>query len=266
MILKYRIRRKTDTGTSDTLHVETETSLVLRPDGTTVENSLTTLENDSHAKNTVSKITSTRMLNFGDSFDVINTLGTTSSGHVNVVHTRTFVLPQLDDVKSALGISSGASSQYEIYPVGSIIKFDNIIWRCVHYDDSAKLLYLGAEHIESFTTFGSNNTYSESTLAKVAAAYQRNNISEAALSYCANITVSGVTSKVFVPSYEQVTGDRSVGGFTYFNTNSTRKCDYQSSNAGWWTSSKFYVNTDGDIAAATISNSYGFRPFIALQM
>lgn len=103
MILKYRIRRKTASGTSDTLHIETETSLVLRPDGTTAETSLTTLENDSHAKTTVTKTTSTSTLNFGGTFDVVDSVETSSAGHVNAVNTKTLTLPSIPSGLPAIG-------------------------------------------------------------------------------------------------------------------------------------------------------------------
>lgn len=171
----------------------------------------------------------------------------------------------LDELKSALGISAWA-----IYPeVGNIVKFDNKIWRCVHYDASNKLLYLGAEEIVSLRPFGSNNIYNGSTLASAAATYQTNKMSPAALSYCADVTVEGVTAKVFVPSYEQVNG-----GFSYFTDDSTRLCYYNGRISAWWTSSPidnsvFYVDAAGDVvysSASIGSTTRGFRPFIALNV
>ena len=253
--LKQRLHRKNSSGTYDTIHLETSAdcitgTLAIAHGGTgatTAANARTNLGAAASSHNhSASQIT---------------------SGTLSVARGGTGVT-SIDALKSALGIGSGAASQYEIYPIGSLIGFDNKVWICVHYDENSNLLYLGARHIYSITTFGSNNTYRGSTLAQVATNYQNQQISSAALVYCANVTVNNVIAKVFVPSYEQC-----IGGFDYFKNNPARVATYNGSSQDWWTSSAagssyVYVVTDGGGFNNTYppTNRAGFRPFIALQL
>ena len=173
----------------------------------------------------------------------------------------------IDALKTQLGISTGGASQYEIYPIGNLIKFDNKIWLCVHLDEATNRLYVTSRNIISLTQFGSNTTYSGSTLAQVAANYQSQQMSSTALSYCANVTVNGVTSKVFVASYEQMNG-----GFSYFNSDASRIAYYNGSPQYYWTSSAtssssvWCVYNNGSLSYNYPSNSGGFRPCLAIQL
>lgn len=174
----------------------------------------------------------------------------------------------IDALKSALGLSTGGSSQIEIYPVGSLIRFDNKIWLAVHYDDSTGRLYLVSRRIISLTQFSSGSmAYAGSTLAQVAANYQSTQMSSEALSYCVNEIVNGVTAKVFVPSYEQMNG-----GFDYFADNGSRIAYYNGSAQIYWTSSAYsssyvwVVGSSGDLGYDKPTYSLGFRPAISLQM
>ena len=289
--LKQRLRRKNASGTYDTVHLETESGMILRPSGRTVEADLAAYLPEYQDSDDVPKsltdgkiiLGKTKAWFDGSSVREFSMSDHTHSGYATSTHYHSAsqitsgTLPvarggtgvtSIDALKSALGMTTGASSQYEIYPVGNLIKFDNKIWICVHYDNNTKYLYLGARDIISLTTFGDNNVYNGSTLARVAKNYQNNNMSSSALSYCANITVNGVTAKVFVPSYEQVNG-----GFSYFNGNSTRIAYYNGSANNWWTSSPYvssrayYVCSDGGIDSYHgVGSSYGFRPFVALAL
>lgn len=178
----------------------------------------------------------------------------------------------IDALKSALGLSTGGSSQIWIYPVGNLIRFDNKVWLAVHYDDSTGRLYLVSRYIISLTQFSSGSTaYAGSTLARVAANYQSTQMSSEALSYCVNETVNGVTAKVFVPSYEQMNG-----GFDYFADSGSRIAYYNGSAQYYWTSSAYssssvwIVNNNGNLGYNSSdygpTASIGFRPAISLQM
>ena len=148
--------------------------------------------------------------------------------------------------------------------VGNLVTFDDKSWRVVHQEGTH--WYLAAEEIYSLTAFGSNTTYKGSTLATVAANYQTQQLSATALEYCNNVTVNGVTNKVFVPSYEQVNG-----GFEYYNSNARRICQYNDANQYWWTSSPdssstvYFVRADGSIFSSSPSLSGGFRPHVCIN-
>ena len=173
---------------------------------------------------------------------------------------------------SALQIKPNASGAYntgdikgDITGVGNTVRFDGMNWIVVHVANG--VAYLGRDVIVSYTIYRPSEGYNEyigSTLAQTAKDFE-NNMSEKARSVLMPITVNGVTSKVFVPSYEQVNG-----GFSYFNSDSRRICQYNGSNSYWWTSSgssrfrSYDVSESGAIGSYDISGSHGFRPFIAL--
>lgn len=146
--------------------------------------------------------------------------------------------------------------------VGNLVTFDDKSWRVVHNEGTK--WYLASSTISENTQFGSNTVYKGSTLANKCASYL-NNFSANAQSFMQNVTVNGVTAKVFVPSYEQVNG-----GFSYYNSNANRICQLNGANAWWWTSSPrssyvYGVYTNGSIDSNLPSNSNGFRPHICID-
>lgn len=154
--------------------------------------------------------------------------------------------------------------------VGGKITFIGKEWLVVNKTSSQAILARSV--IESQTTFGNNNTYSGSNLASAAKTYENTftGINKILFTVCCpQTTVNSVTSRIFVPSYDQVNG-----GFSYFNSSEKRICKYNGSNADWWTSSPnpsntntaYYVYSDGSINIYYVSNSYGFRPFVALAL
>ena len=115
------------------------------------------------------------------------------------------------------------------------------------------------------TEFGRNNVYRGSTIANKCASYL-NNFSASAQSFMQNVTVNGVTAKVFVPSYEQV-----YGGFSYYNNNANRICQLNGVNSYWWTSSPIggyisSVNTAGMLDGDAPDRNLGFRPHICITL
>ena len=146
--------------------------------------------------------------------------------------------------------------------VGNTVTFDNKSFLVVH--NSGNQWYLANPTIVENTIFGSNNTYKGSTLASKCTNWL-SNFSANAQTFMNNITVNGVSAKVFVPSYEQVNG-----GFSYYNSNSRRVCNLNGSAYHWWTSSPvssslvYYVYSDGSIRNGDPGSSYGFRPHICI--
>lgn len=150
--------------------------------------------------------------------------------------------------------------------LGETIAFDGMYWIVCHVDYIQKLAYLACTVIVQNTLFDyhSSNSYSSSQLRKVAKAFE-NNMSSAALARMQNVTVEGVTSKVFAATKDQMNG-----GFAYFRSNERRICQ----NQWYWTSSPgsgsgvWGVDTDGSLGSGNYdpSDSGGFRPFVCLSL
>lgn len=151
--------------------------------------------------------------------------------------------------------------------VGNTVTYDNRSWLVVHHVN--KLWYLALSEIWQNTAFGSSNTYNGSTIATLCTTWMNNYISSNAQQFMQNVTVQGVTNKVFIPTYDQCNSD-----FEYYNGNASHRiCKYNGSNATWWTSSPsssggvYYVRSDGSILNFSNfpSSSFGFRPHICIS-
>ena len=179
-------------------------------------------------------------------------------------------------VEKKIGISSGATSSVPgafgsdtingRLIAGETVQFDGMYWIVVHTDYVNRVAYLASTIIVTETPFGTNTAYKGSTLAAVAANFEKG-ISAKALSVMKNVTVNGVTAKVFAPSREQV-----VSTFSYFKQTTNRICQYNGVNFQWWTSSlddsyrPYCINMNGDIPGIHAGTVCGFRPFIALAL
>ena len=149
--------------------------------------------------------------------------------------------------------------------VGNLVTFDNKSWRVVHQEGTH--WYLASENIVSKTVFGPNTSYTGSTLARVANDYQTQQLSATALEYCVDVTVEGVTNKVFIPTYTQA-----AGGFSYYTSSTNRICQYNGSNNYWWISSpnsgtnyNYAVDNAGLFGSVSHGDNYGFRPHICIN-
>lgn len=185
-----------------------------------------------------------------------------------------YVNTTVTGTKGSLKDSTVKSTQpyYGALTLGSGIRCCNEDWVLCHID--GKKYYLAAKDIVEMTQFGSNNRYSGSTLASRATAYQ-NKLTAAynsiVTNHLSNVTVNGVTAKVFVASKDQMNG-----GFSYFNNASHRICNYNGSAQRYWTSSPdgsyndWHVLTDGGLVGTggngDPSYTHGFRPFVCLSL
>lgn len=149
--------------------------------------------------------------------------------------------------------------------VGSTISFKGKNWIVAH--KSGNNIYVTDSVIESMTPFGGNTQYAGSTLASVASAFQSSlNLTAVEQYLIPNTTVNGVSAKVFVASYDQMNG-----GWSYFNSNARRICNYNGSPQWYWTSSPhgsggvWYVFTDGRFyGSGSPGGTIGFRPSVCL--
>lgn len=176
-------------------------------------------------------------------------------------------------VEKKIGIDLGSSGESgssvvegRLFP-GERVKFDGMYWTVAHCDYIKKVAYLSSEIILSMTQFGSNTTYKGSTLANLTAQFEAS-MSPAALNRAVNTTVNGVTSKLFIPSYEQYNG-----GFSYFATQANRVCKDAGGTAQvYWTSSPgssgrvYCVRTGGGLNYGNPYVACGFRPCVAISL
>ena len=193
--------------------------------------------------------------------DKVNNVIDTTKSIFSVYYNKVLVpLHKGDEPSSDIPLSGDLA-------VGNLVTFDDKSWRVVHNEGTK--WYLASSTISENTQFGSNTVYKVSTLANKCASYL-NNFSANAQSFMQNVTVNGVTAKVFVPSFEQVSG-----GFSYYNSNDNRICDYDQPNASkayWWTSSPYLEDTGrsycvddiGMFSASYIWDNHGFRPHICI--
>ena len=173
-------------------------------------------------------------------------------------------MSSVDDVKEALGISSGGGS-YDIGSsgVGTIVKWANENWIICHAENG--LIYLaGLFFVSTSQQFdsGGSTAYAGSDLARACVTYQ-NTIPSDSLALAVNTTVNGVTNKIFVASYEQMNG-----GFMLFYSNSQREL----LGTAYWTSTPYsssyvwLVTSDGNLTYNDPTSTFGFRPFVALRL
>ena len=165
----------------------------------------------------------------------------------------------------AISLKTDATLCTGTLAVGNTITCMGKSWIVCHRDGNK--YYLALSEIAYMTTFGSNNTYAGSALETVANQYESGLNSDIIALYAIDTTVNNVTSKVFAASYDQMNG-----GFSYFNNNSRRICNYNGFAQWYWTSSPYSsgsvwgVSTGGGLGNGDPSNSVGFRPFVCLSL
>ena len=180
---------------------------------------------------------------------------------------------------------------------GSVCNWGGYNWTVVHV--TTDLIYMILTNIYSMTTFGSNTRYSQSNLIGLCNTFL-NSMDQAYRDALADVTVNGVTQKVFVPAHGMVCNDSpapyngdgtnnwqasSMSGdgtskypvFSWFNfpynsNQSSRVAMYNGSAQHWWTSTAY--NSSGVWGVGTRgyagydvspSYSYGFRPCVAVR-
>ena len=156
--------------------------------------------------------------------------------------------------------------------------YPSIKWCVDHLDGD--YVYLGGYNINETTAFGSNTTYSGSTIASKCTTYLNNTIPNVA-QYLEDVTVEGVTNKVFIPTYYQFSGqtrysDTSGPVFAYPSASRANRmgCYAALSSKAMWLStasgSSYVCYVDGggsvcDDGYGTPSSSYGFRPEVKVR-
>lgn len=301
--LKQRLHRKNASGTYDTIHYETSADMIVGSvaianggtGATTAANARTNLgitpgnigaaasshihDDRYYTESEVNSLLSGKAPSFHthDASQITSGVlpvdrggtgrSTLTSGYfLRGNGTGAVAMSSIDDVKKALGVSSGGGS-YDIGSsgVGTIVKWANKNWIICHTENG--LIYLaGLFFVSTSQKFdsGGSTAYAGSDLAQACVTYQ-NTIPSDSLALAVNTTVNGVTNKIFVASYEQMNG-----GFMIFYSNSQREL----MNRNYWTSSSssstsvWNVRHDGSLSVGSSNTvaAIGFRPFVALRL
>ena len=200
-------------------------------------------------------------------------------------------------VEKKIGISSGGGSgvtktDYSDIMTGTPTLGANVTiggyeWTVCHLDYAGGIMYLIKTYIEENVAFGSNEKYKGSTIANKCATFQAN-LPKTVTDKLLDISVFGVTSKVFIPKASWIgpaidftnnfITDSTAGYFSYFN-NSGARIAYGKSGTPWlyWTSSYctsnhvWHVSITGGLGNGNFADSStdmynGFRPCIALAL
>lgn len=142
--------------------------------------------------------------------------------------------------------------------------YPSITWQVQHVEGD--YAYLALYPMTETTKFGSNTTYSGSTIASKCTTFLNNTIPNVA-DYLEAVTVNEVTAKVFIPSramYEFEWDWPKAG-------TSNRICQRYGSNYSYLTSTAYdssrvwRVNDDGSFYYNGLSVAVGFRPAVKVR-
>lgn len=279
--LKQRVHRFNGTD-YDTIHYETSSACVL-------------LSNGNYLSSYESRLTSPETIANGGTgqttaSDAVHAL---TNGATTVTSLNNNYYIPLSTGQYGRKVSLGALAKYfNIAPpgwdsitLGKEVQYGNKTWTVVHKDNTNLYVYLMLKDIYSTTAFGSNTTYSGSTLSTVAGNFE-SSLGSDFKSKLVSVTCKSITRKVFVPTYSHLFGTNSSYDSTAFDqmhfdyfpshtdASTTRIGNYNGSAQYWWTSSAYdssnvwTVSTDGsgiDSYYYRPTHPDGFRPFVCLN-
>lgn len=150
--------------------------------------------------------------------------------------------------------------------LGNTISWAGQSWIVSHKTETECYLTLAGLDGNSVYDAGGSAVYAGSDLANRAMQFQ-NGLTEGQLACLKDVTVNGVTAKVFVASQNQMDS-----GFEYFNSDSSRSVgsDYWTSSANFSYGS-WYVQANGSFFGygnfgGDVTSSLGFRPSVCLDL
>lgn len=168
---------------------------------------------------------------------------------------------QLIGRSSPLNTANLTLGQHDVY----FRDYPDIKWQVQHIDGD--YVYLALYPMIDTSAFGSSTTYSGSTIASKCTTFLNNTIPNVA-DYLEDVTVNGVTAKVFIPSYDQLNSDWNWPKAGVSN----RICQYNGSDCYYWTSSAYNSSTvwfvsvngyfDHDYSPSYV---HGFRPAVKVR-
>lgn len=265
-VLKRSLRRKNATGNYDTIRLESDSSIVYRPSGRTVEQDLAAYLPSTQSSDVVPKT-----LNFGKILTGTNKIwyGKSNSTPIELITTL--------NVGDYVGGSSGGPEvTVPEYPgtipaLGKTFSFVGYTWLVAHKETG--VAYCVTNNILKNVQWAYNNKTTGYFGSNIQIECQKMAISTG-IQYADYVLDVGA-GKVFIPSYDQMLGEQY--GFSWFNSNSRRIAKLNGSATYYWTSSGLQddrysyvwcVGSGGDVDydnGGYASDSYGFRPCIAIK-
>lgn len=168
--------------------------------------------------------------------------------------------------------------QHDVY----FTAYPSIMWHVDHIDGN--YVYLGLYNVTERTEFGQYDSvtlYRLSTIASKCTTFLNNTIPNVA-DCLESVRVEGVTNKVFIPTYYQMSGQTGYGDtsgpvFTYLSGSATNRVNMINNNWGsishrvWLSTERtsggdvWSVGNDGSIGGLSSSYARGFRPEVKVQ-
>ena len=272
-IRKERLRRKTASGTYDTIHLETSADIVLLSDGSgLLEDEL--LKVKSIEKGGTGSTTADEAM-----WSLINgceTLDTAEAGDwffVLDTDAQTVKKISLEELKKFSSGSGGSEEPDEPvtnpnWPDKSQLTLGNTIswaghdWIVSHIVVTDQDVS-NVKAVEAYLTLSDLlGRYTWNYLQDACTTFANSSLTEAQRGCLKSVTAGNTSGKVFVATYGQMDG-----GFSYFNSNSRRRL-----RSIYWTSSEcdevdaWRVDSFGSCNYTDKSTSYGFRPSVCVDL
>lgn len=191
--------------------------------------------------------------------------------------TGAITMSSIDDVKKALGVSTGGgtvtppSYPSSIPSVGGIFTWINTQWLVVHR--TSDLAFICRRYVDEIIKF-SEAVYNATDFIGTLAWLKCMEFASTNLLHACGYIVPMMGGYVWLATIDQLNvQNRPNIGFDYF-TGTSRRVATNSSGAAqwWWTSSTTsdgtvrVVNNLGGIGGDDTDGEYGFRPFVALRL
>lgn len=297
----YRMHQKLSDGSYQAIHVESESGVILRPNGDTVEQTLRccvlaedagdnvpgfVVDADTLGGSTKEEIISTAQAGVDlSNIDAATLGGSTKEQIIAAVPTYTHPTEKVCNYSvdtSSFATKAEIEALEQKIAIGTLglttpvlgarIRIGGFDYMIVHFDSS--IVYAITEDIIQLTQFGSTTAYAGSTIANLCTTWYNNNVPSQWKNE-ANVFnteyVGGIMAQCFIP-----TADQANGGWSYFNSNSRRIFTDSSGNAHtWWTSTPdtssspgdvLYIPDHGGINYFSFPTAFeGFRPAFAIK-
>ena len=256
------MHRKNASGTYDVIHLETEAGIVLRSDGTTVEDALSNPQPISTG-GTNASTGAEALYNLISTCETVSDTSTISDSDMLGVLDTSSQTAKKFSLKKLLNLSGGGSEPEE--PVtnpnwpnksdltlGNTISWANQQWIVSHVTSTEAYL----------TLLGLANISTQWNDLQSVCSSSANMFTEAQKACLKSVTAGNTSGIMFVATHNQMNG-----GFSYFNTDGRRNVGHE-----YWTSTEdamyraYYVNARGYLGSGLRSESYGFRPSVCIDL
>lgn len=262
-IQRERLHRKNASGEYDTIHLETEAGIVLRSDGTTVEDALSNPQPISTG-GTNASTGAEALYNLISTCETVSDASTISDSDMLAVLDTSSQTAKKFSLKELLNLSGGGSETpgtENDWSLGGYVTWGGKQWIVVHVD--AALFYLARTELEDPSAIPRQlQTRCNSYLS---------NFSSEELDNMVDVDTGLTYGKVFVASRDHMNG-----GFSYFNSDNRR-----SMNELYWTATQehgdslqeinnYFISVDGRVvvdthSSSTSMSSYRVRYFICVN-